>query len=115
MGYTFHITRAEDRLESESNPISLEDWLTLVRQDPEMRMDGHAEAVTPDGVLRVESPGLAVWIAYSKHLVNGNMAWFDHDNGEIIVKNADDEVRGKMKEIAAQLAAKVVGDDGEVY
>jgi hypothetical protein len=36
MGYTFHITRAEHWLESESNPISLEDWLTLVRQDPEM-------------------------------------------------------------------------------
>ena len=43
------------------------------------------------------------------------MAWFSHDNGEIIVKNADDEIRGKMKEIAAQLAAKVLGDDGEEY
>ncbi len=43
------------------------------------------------------------------------MAWFDHWRGRIVVKNADDEIRKKMKKIAAFFGARVVGDDGEEY
>jgi hypothetical protein len=31
------------------------------------------------------------------------------------VKNPDDEIRDKMKEIARALGARVVGDEGEEY
>ena len=33
----------------------------------------------------------------------------------VVVKNADDEIRQKMKQIALHFCAKVLGDDGEEY
>ena len=55
MGYDVHIIRADHWTESESNPIPLDELLHYVRSDPEMRLEGFAEATTPDGVtIRVE-------------------------------------------------------------
>jgi hypothetical protein len=62
-----------------------------------------------------QSEGLAVWVAYSGHELEGNKAWFDWRDGEIIVKNPDNEILAKMKRIADHIGAKVVGDDGEHY
>jgi hypothetical protein len=109
VGYQLHTTRAEHWTDAESTPIRLDEWLTLVSADPEMRLDGAAEAATPDGVLRYENRGLAVWIAYSAHEVGGNMAWFDYRRKRIVVKNPDDEIREKMKSLAAKLGAHVIG------
>ena len=115
MGYDVHITRASDWTESESAPITLDEWLTVVQTDPDMRLDGFAEAGTPEGMLRYENKGMAVWTKYSGHEVNGNMAWFDYRGGRIVVKNPDEEIRAKMKQLATKLSAKVVGDEGEEY
>jgi hypothetical protein len=49
------------------------------------------------------------------HDPRGNKAWFDWRDGCIVVKNPDDEILNKMKQIAVQLRAIVVGDDGEQY
>src|SRR5690606_27146395 len=65
--------------------------------------------------LRYENEGLAVWVAYSGHNEDGNKAWFDHRNGEAVVKNPDDEILAKMIAVAAKLGANVQGDDGEPY
>ena len=79
MGYEVHITRKAEWFGEEGPEITIEEWKNYVASDPEMRLDGFAEATTPDGnTLRVESPGLSVWVAYSKHEEAGNMAWFDH-------------------------------------
>ena len=83
--------------------------------DPEMRLDGFAEAPVDGGVLRVESPGLSVWTAWSGHEKDGNMAWFDWRSGEVVVKNPDAEILRKMHALARLLAAHVQGDDGEIY
>lgn len=115
MGYDVHITRAEDWTESQSNPIRLEEWLGYIASDPEMRLDGFAEAQVDDDTLRVEGEGLAVWVAYSGHETNGNMAWFDYHNGAVIVKGPDEEILSKMKRIAEALHANVIGDEGEFY
>ncbi|MFN8443118.1 MAG: hypothetical protein U0175_20255 [Caldilineaceae bacterium] len=116
MGYELHITRADSWLESESAPITLEEWRDYVATDPQMRMEGFAEANVADGSrLRYEHDGLAVWIAYSGHDHEGNMAWFNHQEGRIVVKNPDEEIIAKMRIIAAALNAKVFGDDGESY
>ena len=115
MGYELHITRADRWYEAESNPITLDEWAAYVATDPEMRMDGFAEAQVDSGVLRYENAGLAVWIVYSGHGKNGNMAWFDHSNGEITAKNPDKEIIGKMKRIAVHFQAYVLGDEGESY
>ena len=116
MGYDVHITRADDWLDSERQPISLRDWLTHVENDPEMEPEETAVArVDGKPVLAYQNEGLAVWVAYSGHEPNGNKAWFDWRDGRIIVKNPDEEILNKMRQIAAHFRAKVVGDDGEYY
>jgi len=116
MGYDLHITRADDWTDSESEPITLDEWKAYVASDPEFRLENFAEATTPQGeTVRYDSEGLAVWTAYSGHGVDGNMAWFDYRRGRIVVKNPDDEIQEKMKRIADHFDAYVVGDEGEEY
>jgi hypothetical protein len=116
VGYDVHITRADSWLEGEARPITLDAWLTYARSDPEMRVDSRAEAQTPDGeLIAMESAGLAVWTAYSGDGKGGNHAWFDWQGGCVVVKNPDNEILSKMWRIAAQLDARVQGDDGEDY
>ncbi|BDU21695.1 hypothetical protein [Dyella sp. GSA-30] len=116
MGYEIHITRKKEWLDNDGPNISLEDWKAYLSSDPDMRLDGYAEATSGNGdVLRVEHEGLAVWIAYSGHGVNGNMAWLYPGSAGIIAKNPDEEIRQKMFEIAQALGARVLGDDGEEY
>jgi hypothetical protein len=116
VGYDVHITRAGHWTEGESAPILLEEWLRYVAGDPEMRLDNFAEADVGGGeVLRYENNGLAVWTTYSGHGAKGNMAWFDYQRGNVVVKNPDDEILGKMRRIASALGAKGMGDEGELY
>lgn len=116
MGYDVHITRAEHWTDSENMAIDLADWLEYLRNDPEMRLDGAAAAPLSSGeTLTYENEGLAVWTAYSRHEVDGGMAWFDHQGGRIVVKNPDEEILHKMRAIAEYLEAHVQGDDGEDY
>jgi len=115
MGYEVHITRKENWFD-EGPEISLVEWLDLVGADPEMRNDGYAEAIVGGGsVLRVDDPSMSVWIAYSGHLQDGNMAWMWYGQGNIAAKNPDVEILRKMADIARRLSAKVQGDEGEVY
>lgn len=116
MGYDVHITRAEEWMDSSSAPISLREWLDYVANDPEMRLDGHADATVGQGeILRYENDGLAVWTKYSGHGADGNMAWFDFSDSHIVVKNPDEEIIDKMCHVAEALDARVQGDDGEFY
>ena len=116
MGYDVHITKAADWVDSSENPITLEEWLSFVENDPEMRHDGYAEAESPDGdMIRYENEGLSVWIRYTKHRYDGGMAWFDYGEGNITVKNPDSEILAKMYKIAQEFGAIVQGDEGEIY
>lgn len=116
MGYNLYITRRENWLEEETDAIAAEEWLDLVRADPEMRLDGYAEASVGTGsVLRVDDPTMAVWIGYSQHGQSENMAWLYHDNGNIVAKNPDQEIRRKMWLLASSLSARLQGDEGELY
>jgi hypothetical protein len=116
MGYEVHITRAEEWSESEANPITFEEWRAYIKSDPEMRLDGFAEARTQDGgVIRIESEGLSVWTAWPGDQSEGNLAWMDHRNGRIAVKSPDAAILKKMCSIAEKLGARVQGDEGEIY
>ena len=115
MGYDVHITRKAEWFSEEGAEISLEEWKRYVESDPEMRLDNFAEAETPNGVLRVESEGISAWIGYSGHEVNGNKAWFYYFEGNVKVKNPDEEILKKMFSIAQSLNAKVQGDECEIY
>lgn len=115
MGYDVHITRAQHWTESELHPIPIDEWLGYVASDPEMRLDNFAEAATDGDLLRYDNDGLAVWIAFTGHGIDGNMAWFDYRQGAIVVKNPGEEILGKMKIIADVLHANLIGDEGEFY
>jgi hypothetical protein len=116
VGYDVHITRKEHWSDEEGPSISLSEWISVVDSDPEMRLDGYAEARTSGGeVLRIENEGLSVWVAYSGHEKNGNMAWFGFFSGNVVVKNPDTEILAKMHSLAQRLSAKVQGDEGEEY
>ncbi|HMR81749.1 MAG TPA: hypothetical protein PKE30_01405 [Niabella sp.] len=113
MGYDIHITRQENWFdEDESKKISLDEWKDFLLNDAEMRLANFAEATA---TIRVESDGLAVWTKYSGNGLDGNLAWFDYNKGNIICKNPDNEIINKILIIAKQLDAKVQGDEGELY
>lgn len=115
MGYDLHITRKSD-WPLRGNDITLDEWLAVVAADPEMRLDGFAEASLADGqVLRTEDPGLAVWTAHPRHGLDGFKAWMCLSGGNIDTKNPDEEVRRKLWRLAQALNARVQGDDGEFY
>lgn len=115
MGYDLHITRKSD-WPLPGNDITLDEWLAVVAADPEMRLDGFAEAALPDGqVLRTEDPSLAVWTAYRGHGSDGGTALMCLSGGNIDTKNPDEEIRRKLWRLAQALNARVQGDDGEFY
>jgi hypothetical protein len=115
MGYDVHITRAPDWSDSESAPITLDEWLAYVASDPEMRLAGLAEARSPKGeVIRIEGKGLSVWVAWPGEGRGEGHAWMDHRGGRIVAKNPDSAVLTKMCSIAEQLGARVQGDEGEI-
>jgi len=112
MGYDFHITRASAWTESESVPISLDEWKKFVASHAEFRMDDFAAVTTPAGeTIRYENEGLALWTCHSENVP----VWFDYRRGRIVVKNADEKVLEKMREVARYFGARIVGDDGEQY
>ena len=99
MGYDFHITRRNDWSDDDGPAITADEWLRVVEDDPELRLDS------------TNGPHHALWDGPS----NGAEAWLDWSRGNIFAKNPDQPVIQKMVEIAGRLDAKVQGDDGEVY
>jgi hypothetical protein len=115
VGYDVLITRKQCWSDEKGPEIPLAEWIAVVGTDPDMRLDGYAETRVGDGsILRLESEGLSVWTAYSRHSEN-DMAWFNFHEGNVVVKNPDPEILQKMWSLAQALSAKVQGDDGEFY
>jgi hypothetical protein len=113
MGYEVHIHRADHWLESDSSPISLDEWSAYVEQADDLRMDDFAESTTPDGAtIRVDEPGIAVWTAQPDPAQGG---WITFHEDQIVVNNPDAPMLRRMHEIALALGAQVQGDDGELY
>lgn len=99
MGYDFHITRADDWAESDRRPITRDEWLAVVAEDPELRLDPK------------NGPCFAVWSGKKGH----PEPWFDWADGQVFTKNPKRAELSKMLELAKRFGAKVQGDDGEVY
>lgn len=113
MGYELHITRKENWYDkNEQLFISEDEWKNFLSKDSEMRLDNFAETKLSNGnLLRMEKAGIAVWTANGEDMP----VWFDHNSGNITVKNPDEKIIKKMLNIASTFKAKVQGDEGEVY
>ena len=113
MGYDLHITRGESWADSKEHPIPLDEWGDLVDKDPDLESQEHVEATNPQTgeVIRMDTPGGAVWADPESE----TEAFFGYRSGKISVKNPDEQTVAKMKQIASQLAARVLGDEDEEY
>jgi len=99
MGYDAHITRAEHWSDNTGFEIQSEEWLAIVRDDPDM-------------IIAPERGGyFAIW----RGTVEEPEVWFDWNQGNIFTKNPDQATLAKMIHIAERLNAHVQGDDGEIY
>lgn len=116
MGYDVHITRKQNWFDDDGPEITLQEWLDVAHSDPEMRVDGYAEARTSDGsVIRTNDASMSVWVAYPQNGINGATAWLWHSNGNVMAKNPDQDILRKMWSLAERLDALVQGDEGEFY
>lgn len=93
--------------------ISLDEWRTYVRSDPELSWEGVAKVASPERrmVLSVAGDGMVTWLKHPEAVA----VWFDFIGGRIVVNGADDAVIQKMVQIAKQLNASVFGEEGESY
>jgi hypothetical protein len=114
MAYEVYITRKQNWFDQDGPAITLEEWRRYAASDPEMKLDIVPEPATPQGTVRMESPGAALWAAWSKASPR-NQQWFRHFRDRITVKDPDAEVIAKMYRVAAALGGKVQGNDGEIY
>lgn len=114
MAYEVHITRKQNWFDKEGPAITLEEWRRYAAADPEMKLDTVPEPATPQGTVRMESPGAALWAAWSKTGPR-DQQWFRHFRDLITVKDPDAEVIAKMYRVAEALGGKVQGNDGEIY
>lgn len=116
MGYDVHITRKDNWFDEQGDALSLAEWLAYIEGDPEMRLDGYAEAKLKDGsVLRSNNPSMAVWVEHPQHGTRDGMAWMWLSSGNVQAKNPDEDTLRKMWRIAQSLGARVQGDEGELY
>jgi hypothetical protein len=116
MGYDVHITRADEWFDGELAPITLDEWIAIVRSDPELRPEPAASASLPGGdSLEVALPGLVVWTGWSQHGRSEAVIYLWHSRGCITSRPMDDQVLAKLHRIAQRLRARLVGDDGEEY
>jgi hypothetical protein len=119
MSYDVHITRAEEWSQSETAPITLEEWIACARSDAELRIeviDGRYTSPLPDGqVLSMNVKGLVAWLGKVGQPARQPLAWFSWSHGIIDARNPDIATLRKMFAIATSLHAKVQGDEGEIY
>ena len=95
MGYDIHITRRKDWSDDDSGaPITEAEWLALAQRDPTLKSVEHSRTFFE---------------------VTDSAGWFDLFEGNLFTKNPDSQTFRKAHSLAADLAAKVQGDDGEVY
>jgi hypothetical protein len=98
MPYQLHITRASDWVNSNELPITISEWLKLVRTDSELVQDSR----------------------YGSHFVRwlgstDRARWLEWSEGRINTAYPDGALLKKLVAIAERLGAKVQGDGGEVY
>lgn len=99
MGYDLHITRAEHWANNDENPISAQEWLELVKEDPEL----------------IPSPENGECFVIWRGTTQSPEIWFNWWNGNIYTKNPDKATLCKLYQMAQRLNAQLQGDEGEIW
>jgi hypothetical protein len=103
MGYTLHITRAADWGDSETVPITRDEWEALARADPRLIEAGSIEW-SDEATGRV-----FVWRRPS----GPSLYW---RRGQVSIDGVEsDSELSELVAIALQLGGALMGDDGETY
>ncbi|MEU9394531.1 hypothetical protein AB0D86_31620 [Streptomyces sp. NPDC048324] len=115
MGYDVHITRRTPWWADGGDPITTQEWASVVAADPDLEMVQVARASPRDrqGVLEYRHEWLAQMATHPERDTHG--AWLDWREGQVVVKNPDEILLEKMRAIARVLGARVQGDDDEYY
>jgi hypothetical protein len=102
MGYELHITRAEEWLDSESTPISQDEWLRVATD----------AGLAVMGSLDLEGIGPQdIYVASAAANAPG-LHWHE---GRIVVSGASEVDISPLLDLARALDAHLVGDDDEQY
>jgi hypothetical protein len=101
MGWEVHITRAEDWADNDASPITQQEWMEFVKNDPELTIDP-----------RNNGSCFALWLS---HNIGNDHPWFDWSQGTISTGHPDQKTLGKAIEIAKHFGGTVQGDEGEIY
>jgi hypothetical protein len=110
MGYNIGIARAANLFDGRDNPISDDEFRVVAGADPEL------EYVREDYSKRIRADGgveetFHPWV-YVAHPRRPSIWLID---GVATSKNADDQTIAKLFELAQQLEARVLGEEGEEY
>lgn len=110
MGYELHIEFETPDGADEPPPIPDETWFAWIEAQDDFERRERMERRLPDGrLLTMETPRLAIWHD------GGREVPFGGTGASISVKNTDDAIIRRMLDVADDLGAVVVGDEGERY
>lgn len=99
MSYHVYITRAAFWAENEGVQIGADEWLQLVRTDPQLNLD------------EKNGPCFAV-LAEARQQEH---AWLDWSEGNVYANYPNRTLQRKMLQVAKRLGAGLQGEDGETY
>lgn len=105
MSYNLHIIRGDKT----SNSIACDEIVKLVNKCDELELRNEMKIETPKGEV-ITIPGN--YIVWKKKEFD---VWWNYNRGKISSSYIDDDGIDKLKKVAHELKAKVVGDEGEEY
>jgi hypothetical protein len=105
MSIYVYVTRKPDPLEDEGPDISEQEWIEVIKSDPDLAI------VDPPDRRPRDRQTYAVWNSYP----GGYPAWFALGAGSIEVKGLDDALLAKLRYFATKLNARIVSEMGEEF
>ncbi|MFG3117528.1 hypothetical protein ACGF4C_24425 [Streptomyces sp. NPDC048197] len=110
-----YITRRTPWWEEAGALIAAQEWEAVVAADPELETVQVARASPrgQDAVWEYRYKCLAQMATHPERDTHG--AWLDWREGRVVVKNPDEILLKKMREIAGLLGARVQGDDCDYF
>lgn len=106
-----YISRTETPDKAAEDPITLTEWLALVRDTPEIRLYEGEQAIPHHIVPPQPSDGLARWTNHPA----ARVVWFDHRDGVIVTDSYDAYIATRMRALANRLHARVMDENGRYF